>query len=85
MDKNIKFNLKGYKYKYYKYYKFKKKWLMNDANIWFNKTCLQRKLIPQYAKTKNKSYNYVSKLSNDQYSKLRIKMKINFYTKRRTF
>ena len=29
---------------YYKYYNLKKKWIKNNANIWYNKTCKEKKL-----------------------------------------
>ena len=77
--KQFNFNqTRDYKTYYYKFYNTKKKWLQNNANIWFNRTCLQKNIIPKYAKIKNKPYNYAGYKTNQQYSTLRIKNENKF-------
>ena len=70
---------------YYKYLNLKKKWIITNANIWFNKACIQKNIIPQYAKSKNKPSNKVSDtgISNKQYSKLRINNELKFLYKKK--
>ena len=70
---------------YNKYYNLKKKLLINNANIWFNKTCLQRNTIPKYAQSQNKPYNNISRQTKKQYSKLRQEMKTNIYFVKKNF
>ena len=77
------FNGKNFKTIYYKYYNLKKKWINNNANIWYNKTCKDKKITPKYAYSKNKSYNTRSKLASTHYAKLRLKNEINFLYKKK--
>ena len=73
----ISFNQnKNFRATYYKYFNTKKKHLINNANIWFNKSCLHNKLTSKYAQIKNKPYSLASYKTNAQYSKLRIKNEI---------
>ena len=72
-----------FKYNYYQYFNKKKKWLFNNANIWFNKTCLQLNLTPKFATIKNKPYSTPARITNWQYSKLRLRNEIKYlYTKK---
>ena len=80
------FNItKNYRNVYYKYYNLKKKWLINNANIWFNRTCLQQNIIPNYAKSKNKPYNNISKQTNIQYSNIRMKNENQYLFRKKNF
>ena len=72
-----------YKKIYFIYFNTRRKWLINNANIWFNKTCINNQLTPKFAQPKNKSYSKPSKRSNIQYVKLRLQNEINYlYTKK---
>ena len=68
---------------YFEYFNTRKKWLINNANIWFNKMCINNQLTPKFAQSKNKTYSKPSKRSNIQYVKLRLQNEINYlYTKK---
>ena len=77
------FNGKNFKTIYYKYYNLKKKWINNNANIWYNKTCKDKNVTPKYAYSKNKTYNTRLKLASTHYEKLRLKNEINFLYKKK--
>ena len=70
---------------YYKYLNLKKKWLTTNANIWFNRTCINTNIIPNFARCKNKPYNFRSKMANIQYSKLRLQNENKFLYKKKDF
>ena len=72
------FNTSLFKNNYYKYFNLRKKWLINNSNIWFNKTCLQRNIIPKFAILKNKTYSIPSRITKKQYSTLRLKNEIRY-------
>ena len=70
---------------YYKYLNLKKKWLSNNANIWFNRTCINNDIIPKFARCKNKEYSHRSKTTNIQYSKLCLQNENKFLYKKKDF
>ena len=81
----MNFNKNLYKQQYYKYHNLRKKFLINNANIYFNRQCKQENLIPQYTRCKNKPYNKISKLSNQQYQSIRLNNEIKFLYKKKNY
>ena len=54
----MNFNKNLNKKDYYKYFNIKKKYLVNNANIYFDHKCKEKQIIPKYAKSRNKvGYN----------------------------
>ena len=81
----MEFNRNFYKKDYYKYYNLRKKFLINNANIFFNQRCKTLHLLPNYAISKNKTYNKASELTNVQYGKLRLNNEINFLYRKKNY
>jgi hypothetical protein len=63
----------------------KRKLLMCNANIYFNKSCITYKIIPKYARINIKTLKYskAAQLTETQVSELRIKNEINFLYKKK--
>ena len=78
VNTHILFNNSEFRKHYYKYYNLKKKWLLNNGNIWFNKECKKNNIIPKYATIKNKAYSNPSWKSKKQYSLIRINNELKF-------
>ena len=70
----------------YKYMNTKRKLLFCNANIYFNKKCLENNVIPKYAYTNITTQNKkLTKRIKDQYYEIRIKNEIKFqYIKKQT-
>ena len=81
----ITFNKNLYKRDYFKYYNLKKKYLVNNANIFFNVKCKELNITPKYAKSKNKAYNNPGRHANKLYEKARIDNEIKFLYKKKNF
>lgn len=81
----MNFNKKLYKQHYHTYQNLRRRYLINNANIYFNRKCQELHLIPKYARSKNKPYNNVSKKTNQQYESNRIANEISFLYKKKNF
>ena len=81
MDFNKNFN----KHDYYTYYNLRRRFLINNPNIFFNQGCKNLQIIPKYATSKNKPYNKTSELTNIQYGILRINNEIDYLYRKKNF
>ena len=79
------FNKYIYKRDYYKYLNLRKKYLVNNANIYFNLECKRHNITPRYAILKNRVYNNSGRYSKRQYEKNRINNEIKFLQKKKQF
>ena len=79
----MNFNKSLYKQLFYNYLNLRKKFLVNNANIFFNQQCRQMNLVPQYAKSREKPYNKTSRYSIQQYQSKRVTNEINFLYKKK--
>jgi hypothetical protein len=66
----------------YTYMNCKRTLLHCKANIKFNKSCLKKKLIPNYARINIPTYNNAAKKTQAQVQTLRIKNEIKFLYKK---
>ena len=81
----MNFNTNLYKSQYYTYLNLRKKYLINNANIFFNKKCLEMQLVPKYAIAKNKSYNRASRISKNNYQVNRISNEVKYIYKKKNY
>ena len=81
----MNFNHQDFKRNYYKYYNIKKKFLVNNANIYFNHICKTEQLIPKFALSKNISYSKPSRITNEQYTRNRINNELKYLYSKKQF
>ena len=81
----MNFNKKLYKGEYYKYLNLRKKFLINNANIYFNFKCKQLNLTPCYAKSKNHISNKSTKRLNERYEISRMNYELKFLHAKKNF
>ena len=81
----MNFNKNFKKKDYFQYLNLRRKYLNNNANIYFNLKCKQNKVTPKYAKSLNKVFNKSTKISKAQYEKTRINTEISFLYKKKNY
>ena len=81
----MNFNTNLYKRQYYAYLNLRKKYLINNANIFFNKKCQELRLTPKYARAKSKPYSKAARISNNNYQENRISNELKFLYKKKNY